>query len=188
MKKTIFNSIQPKLGAAIQLSWRPGTPANGDSHPPKKNTLVNAVDSDGHTDGIRLRQAYLTGDTKATPIVPSNKRFAEVVVDPSATSAPGTNPKLYRVSNGHGGVMCEGCHGSTHAIWPNANPNANDNLTASQLQGHTGPIVECNACHGTTDLGNTLDGPHGMHPVGNTGFARGGVRRLFHPAPGAASR
>jgi hypothetical protein len=142
------------------------------------NTIVNAVDSEGHTDGIRLRQAYLTGDTKATPIVPGNKRFAEVVVDPNATSAPGTNPKLYRVSNGHGGVMCEGCHGSTHAIWPNANPNANDNLTASQLQGHTGPIAECSACHGTTDLGSTLDGPHGMHPVGNTSFARGGHENL----------
>jgi hypothetical protein len=142
------------------------------------NTVVNAVDTGGNTDGIRLRQAYLTGDTKATPIVPSNKRFAEVVVDPSATSAPGTNPKLYRVSNGHGGVMCEGCHGSTHAIWPNANPNANDNLTASQLQGHTGPIVECSTCHGTTDLGSTLDGPHGMHPVGSTSFARGGHENL----------
>jgi hypothetical protein len=142
------------------------------------NTVVNAVDTGGNTDGIRLRRAYLTGDTKATPIVPSNKRFAEVVVDPSATGAPGTNPKLYRVSNGHGGVMCEGCHGSTHAIWPNANPNANDNLTASQLQGHTGPIVECSTCHGTTDLGSTLDGPHGMHPVGNTRFARGGHENL----------
>ena len=71
---------------------------------------------------------------------------------------------LYRVSKGHGGVMCEGCHGSTHAIWPNANPWANDNVTATQIQGHSGTITECTVCH-EDSLGLTLDGPHGMHPV-----------------------
>jgi len=64
---------------------------------------------------------------------------------------------------GHGGVACEGCHGSTHAIWPNALPSANDNLAAVQLQGHTGTITECSSCH--TSLPLTLSGPHGMHNV-----------------------
>jgi len=71
---------------------------------------------------------------------------------------------LYRLSKGHGGVMCEGCHGSAHAIWPNANPWANDNVTANQIQGHSGTITECTVCH-EGGLGLTLDGPHGMHPV-----------------------
>jgi hypothetical protein len=143
------------------------------------NTIVNKVDTSGNTDGIRLRQAWLTGDAKATPIVPANKRFAEPAVPASFNgfNNPGAgNPQLYRVSTGHGGVMCEGCHGATHAEWPNANPNANDNVTARQLQGHTGTIIECSTCHGTT-MNNqiTLLGPHGMHPVGgDTSFARGG--------------
>jgi hypothetical protein len=147
------------------------------------NTIVNRVDTNGNPDGIRLRQAWRSGDKKATPIVPVNKRFAEpaVPVTYSGFANPGAgNPKLYRVSNGHGGVMCEGCHGATHAEWPNANPSANDNVTASQLQGHTGTIVECSTCHGTAmDSRNTLLGPHGMHPVGgNTSFARGGHENM----------
>ncbi len=123
-------------------------------------------------DGIRLIQAYRKGDATATPIVAANSRFAE-------------NQSLYRLSGsddnsgkGHNGVMCEGCHGSTHAIWPNANPIANDNVTASQVQGHTGTIVECDSCHAPGTLGNTLEGPHGMHPVGGTRFANGGHEKL----------
>ncbi len=134
-------------------------------------TLVNTVDTNGNTDGIRLRQAWRSGDAKATPIVPSNKRFAEPAVATSFNgfANPGAgNPRLYRVSTGHGGVMCEGCHGATHAEWPNANPSSNDNLSASELQGHTGTLIECSTCHGTgMDSQVTLNGPHGMHPVGN---------------------
>ena len=143
------------------------------------DTLVNTADTNGNTDGIRLRQAWRTGDSKATPIVPVNKRFAEPAVPATFNGFrnPGAgNPQLYRVSTGHGGVMCEGCHGATHAEWPNANPNANDNVTAVQLQGHTGTLVECQSCHGTAmNNRSTLNGPHGMHPVGgSTAFARGG--------------
>ncbi|MGB5442419.1 MAG: PKD domain-containing protein [Gammaproteobacteria bacterium] len=110
-------------------------------------------------DGIRLLQAYTT-DANA-PIERPNSRFAE-------------NESLYRLSGnettalesqGHAGIMCEGCHGSTHAIWPNANPFANDNVAAMQLQGHTGTLTECSTCHGDADLGLTQDGPHGMHQV-----------------------
>jgi hypothetical protein len=154
--------------------------------------IVNKVDTNGNTDGIRLRQAWKTGDAKATPIVPANKRFAEPAVPEgfNGFSNPGAgNPQLYRVSTGHGGVMCEGCHGATHAEWPNANPDANDNVTSVQLQGHTGTIVECSTCHGTTmNSRNTLGGPHGMHPVGsNTEFARGGHEDLAEDNPGACA-
>ncbi|MDB4575616.1 Ig-like domain-containing protein [bacterium] len=134
------------------------------------DVLVSPTDTLGNDDGIRLLAAYRTGDSKATPIVPTNKAFAENVV--TAEDMPGDpaaigNPKLYRVSTGHGGLFCESCHGSTHAEWPTANPNANDNVPASQLQGHSGYIAECTVCHEPNDeslpLGN--NGPHGMHPV-----------------------
>ena len=140
------------------------------------DTLVNTADTNGNIDGIRLRQAFKTGDGKATPIVPGNKRFAEPVVPASFNgfANPGAgNPQLYRVSTGHGGVMCEGCHGATHAEWPNGNPNANDNVTARQLQGHTGTITDCDTCHVTSQLpSNTQNGPHGMHLVNDSRFWR----------------
>lgn len=123
-------------------------------------------------DGIRLTQAYIKDDVTATPISAMASRFAE-------------NQSLYRLSGnddgsdkGHGGVMCEACHGSTHAIWPNANPLANDNVTSNQIQGHTGTIAECTSCHAKGTLGNTLGGPHGMHPVGGGTFADGGHEDL----------
>jgi hypothetical protein len=134
------------------------------------DVLVSPTDTLGNSDNIRLLAAYRTGDPKATPIVPTNKAFAENVV--TANDMPGDpaaigNPKLYRVSTGHGGLFCESCHGSTHAEWPTANPNANDNIPASQLQGHSGYIAECTVCHEPNDeslpMGN--NGPHGMHAV-----------------------
>ena len=138
-------------------------------------TLVSPTDTHNQPDGIRLRQAWRTGDAAARPIVAVNRRFAEQQV----SDANGTRQVLYRLSKGHEGVFCEACHGSTHAIWPNANPNANDNVAANQLQGHSGKIVECSTCH-TGDLGVNLDGPHGMHPVGDAGvkFAEGGHEDL----------
>lgn len=156
--------------------------------------LVNVKDTSGNKDGIRLRQAFLTGDVKATPIVPTNKRFAEPVIPAivDTFSNPGAgNPKLYRVSSGHGGVMCEGCHGPTHAEWPNADPNANDNVTARQLQGHTGTLNECSVCHVTSQLtATTQGGPHGMHLVNDSRFwgeAHGGVAEAENRKPGGGS-
>jgi hypothetical protein len=119
-------------------------------------------------DHIRLLRAYLGTDAKATPILPTNTRFAEPRV---ASGPPKGNPQLFRLSvDAHGGVFCEGCHGSTHAEWPVVNANANDNVTPTEVQGHGGKIVECDACH-TGSLGLTLAGPHGMHPVGNKGYS-----------------
>jgi hypothetical protein len=102
-------------------------------------------------DSVRLPQAWEGDVDVATPRIAANKRFAE------------NAGELYRNSLGHGGVACEGCHGSTHAIWPNAMPSSNDNVAATQLQGHAGTISECSTCH--TSLPLTLDGPHGMHNV-----------------------
>lgn len=106
-------------------------------------------------DGIRYVNAFRTGDLSASPFLATNKRFAE------QTNTP------YRLSKGHGGIACEGCHGSSHAWWANPDPAANDNVAAQQLQGHSGLIGECSTCHPST-LANTDKGPHGMHPVNST--------------------
>jgi hypothetical protein len=63
--------------------------------------------------------------------------------------------QLYRQSTGHGGVMCEGCHNSTHAEWPSARSEDNDNIVA--LQTTIGPLSDCRVCHGVNPAGL---GPH----------------------------
>ncbi|UZR30904.1 Ig-like domain-containing protein [Methylococcus mesophilus] len=89
---------------------------------------------------------------------------------------------LYRNSKDtHGNVPCAACHGGAHENWPNRDPKANDNVTAMQLQGHTGNILECNVCHTAdsfrleADLDGgqysgdakpgILGGPHNLHPI-----------------------
>lgn len=52
---------------------------------------------------------------------------------------------LFRFSRGHGGVYCEACHGSTHAILPTGTEN--DNLQSKLLQGEIGTIYQCSVCH-----------------------------------------
>jgi hypothetical protein len=54
--------------------------------------------------------------------------------------------KLYRNSKGHGGLFCETCHGSPHAILPSSQPA--DNIQNIALQGHAGTLKECKVCHG----------------------------------------
>ena len=172
------------------------------------NVVANLADNLGNADNIRLRQAWRVGDALAKPIVPTNTRFAENpipdtfngFVNPGAGTsefdtdgdavpdAIAANPKLYRVSTGHGGVFCEGCHGATHAEFDSDAPSlSNDDVTAMQLQGHAGTIVECSVCHADAmDDEITLDGPHGMHPVGaDTRFADGGHEYLAEQDPAA---
>ncbi|MCX5883562.1 MAG: cytochrome C [Deltaproteobacteria bacterium] len=105
------------------------------------------------------RTAYSNSPDTATPIVATNKRFAE------------QDNTLYRNSVGHNGVACESCHGSTHAEWPTS--QANDNLAATSIQGHDGKITECTACHGTGLPLTTNGGPHGMHNVNSQSWING---------------
>ncbi len=152
------NSPQPRVPWPTSRAAAPATRVITVITCPAANLIENTRDSNDNLDGIRLRQAYRIGDNKATPIVPTNKRFAEPEVPNSFNGFlnPGAgNPQLYRVSTGHGGVMCEGCHGATHAEWPNANDAANDNQTAKQLQGHAGTIADCTTCHSSSP-GNNL--------------------------------
>lgn len=122
-----------------------------------------------HSDGIRLKQAFKINDLSASAISAPTSRFAE------------NSSTLYRHSKGHGNVACEGCHGSTHAEFPNADPAANDNVASQQIQGHTGVIIECNACH--TSLALTINGPHGMHNVGDQNWTNGGHKNFYRSNP-----
>lgn len=67
--------------------------------------------------------------------------------------------KLYRNSVGHGGLYCEACHGSPHAILPSLEPN--DNIQNIALQGHAGTLSDCTVCHASVPNG---PGPHGVQP------------------------
>lgn len=105
---------------------------------------------------FRLRQAYVDGDDSASPLLALNRRFAE------------ENHELFRFSQGHGELACEFCHGSTHAVWPNASDSANDNEAAKKLQGYAGTIIECSVCHESGSLPITNHGPHGLHTVNDS--------------------
>jgi hypothetical protein len=74
---------------------------------------------------------------------------------PQYAENPGT---LYRNSIGHGGLYCESCHNSTHAILPSR--EVRDNLQTIALQGYAGTITECTVCHGLSVP--TGAGPHGL--------------------------
>ena len=142
------------------------------------DTAINTSDAMNNPDGLRLLMTYKLSNHTAN----GGSDNLQLMRFPESRFA--TTEALYRLSGadntpgdgiekGHGGLSCEGCHGSTHAIWPNKNPYSNDNKASNDIQGHTGPIIECASCH-EGDLGNTLEGPHGMHPVGNTSFSDGG--------------
>jgi hypothetical protein len=62
---------------------------------------------------------------------------------------------LYRHSKGHGGVYCEACHDSTHAIATSREPA--DAIKFVQLQGYNGTLSSCTVCHLTQPTGK---GPH----------------------------
>ena len=94
-----------------------------------------------------------------------NRRVAVDSTYATTANTPSAGLSLYRFSRGHGGLLCQACHGSTHAEYPSS--HANDNVASTQEQGHVGVLVECASCHGTQP--NTVSGgPHGMHPVGQS--------------------
>lgn len=59
---------------------------------------------------------------------------------------------VYRMRAGEGGIRCEACHGSTHALYPAENPYAKnrDNIQPMQYAGIPYPIgsnLTCKVCH-----------------------------------------
>ena len=95
---------------------------------------------------------------------------------------------LYRKSRDvHGNVPCAACHGGSHAIWPNPEPNANDNVTAVQLQGYEGTIMECSVCHTKTGFEDgklATDGKDPENPSKPVGGVAQGIRYLGAPLVG----
>ncbi len=62
-----------------------------------------------------------------------------------------TGATLYRNAAGHGGLACEACHGSPHAMIPTTEPI--DNYQALQYQDFTGvvkTIGSCGVCHSSS--------------------------------------
>lgn len=128
-----------------------------------------------------LKQGWADGDPAAATMHPVNARFAimptkekrpEKTAATAAHVAAGLAARtgetifidrevsqvLYRKSadvhgsGANGNLNCSACHGGSHSIWPNKDPNANDNLTARQLQGYDGNIAECSTCHVKDDF------------------------------------
>jgi hypothetical protein len=94
---------------------------------------------------------------------PGQHRVAADQTFATNADTPAAGLSLYRFSKGHGGLLCEACHGSTHAEFPSS--HRNDNIQSIAHQGHVGALIECSTCHATQPV--TIDGgPHGMHPVG----------------------
>lgn len=58
---------------------------------------------------------------------------------------------LFKNAKGHGGVFCETCHNSTHAVTPTI--NAADNTQSIALQNYAGPLKQCTLCHNSTPNG-----------------------------------
>jgi hypothetical protein len=141
-----------------------------------------------------LKRAFAADDPSATPLPAKTQRFAVQPGHPLETTEDNWLPVGYRTDtltlsaplyrrsrDTHGDVACAACHGGAHEVWPNRDPKANDNLTAIELQGHTGSILECAVCHaadafrlqgdldGGTYSGDAkagiLGGPHNLHPV-----------------------
>ena len=107
-----------------------------------------------HQEGHQYISALTSTGTLREAI---DNRFA------TTPNTPSSGFSLYRFSKGHGDLQCESCHGATHAIYPSH--EAGDNILSEQLQGHSGTLAECTACHSSIPL--TKDGgPHGMHSVG----------------------
>ncbi|MFT7074360.1 MAG: hypothetical protein ACJA0P_000359 [Planctomycetota bacterium] len=103
---------------------------------------------------IRYTDAY---DASGALRVPASNLFA------TNPDTPSQGFSLYRFSEGHGGLECAACHGSTHAIYPTTVDN--DNAQSMAFQGHVGTIMDCYACHQNLSENQMLDGPHGMHPT-----------------------
>ena len=151
-------------------------PRCGSCHTGDALDRLSGPDLVAAADGLRLQQAFRTADASASPLLPANKRFAE------------SDRASFRESKGHGGLLCEGCHGSPHAEWPNPLASHNDNLAAQQIQGHAGAIMECDACHALGSLALSLDGPHGMHNVNDMRWVKGGHGHFYEGNQGNQCR
>jgi len=152
--------------------------AMGDATDSAGNAVMQCQSCHGHMSsvGSSQRQGWLDepncqachhdGVRETSAIDPATNTLRHVIDTRFATNlnTPATGLSLYRFSKGHGKLQCEACHGATHAIYP---AHTADNQLSQTLQGHTGTVGECSACHNSVP--DTISGgPHGMHPVGQS--------------------
>ncbi len=213
-----FNKSSPGPdGNLLRLPWidEPDCSACHTGNANRGKTGANGFFSAGV-----MKTAFDETDRSATPRQPDESnpdliRFAVPVTamdigDVAYKSDGTTEPvisktRLFRVGkDNHGQVACAACHGAAHAIWPNRDPNANDNVTALQLQGHVGHIQECSVCHSadafakfedidegvraTDAKTGILGGPHNMHPVNDPNWWRQAVGDTVDSTPNQPKR
>ncbi|HTL59267.1 MAG TPA: PKD domain-containing protein [Candidatus Limnocylindrales bacterium] len=113
-----------------------------------------------HT-GTATRNA---GSLRYTTIFDGSGQLRQAVDSTFAAQTNSTVAALspFQTSAGHGGLKCASCHGAPHAELLSL--QANDNVQNQKLQGATGILTSCVACH-TNTPSSQLGGPHGMHPV-----------------------
>jgi hypothetical protein len=151
-------------------------PDCGSCHTGNANAGTNGTNG-FYSAGV-MKRAFDDSDPSATPRKPESQRFAvlpgknmlvemlENTVSPTIQFGSvdywwNMNMPLFRQSrDNHGNVPCAACHGGAHENWPNRDPKANDNVTAVQLQGYAGHILECNVCH-TADSFKELEDQDG---------------------------
>ncbi|MBI5057784.1 MAG: cytochrome C [Nitrospirae bacterium] len=127
---------------------------------------VGAPGRAGWTDLPRCQNCHYWSDAtrsyvRDTSVFDQSGNFRQT----ASIFSSGTN--LYKVGSGaggHGNVQCEACHGSTHAEYTTSEPN--DNVQSLRIQGHTGTISECSACHIRPLPVTSNGGPHGLHTIG----------------------
>ena len=143
----------PPLSIAIHKAHDEETQDCYDCHPGNQTQCLRDVMSQPPTNYWCTNchgDMLAVGDENRTPWMDEPR--CETCHEANFGENPGT---LYRFSIGHGGLYCESCHNSTHAILPSR--EARDNLQSIALQGYEGTIGECTVCHLTEpDSG----GPH----------------------------
>jgi hypothetical protein len=159
---SVTQCLRGPMGNALDASGKPemncqschgGMAAVG--NPGRIGWLNQPTCQSCHHDGKREISSL---SASGTLNVWADQRFA------SNANTPAAGFNLYRFSAGHGGLQCESCHGATHAEYPSS--EVNDNVLAKDVQGHTGTIAECTACHSTVPT-TVKGGPHGMHTTGS---------------------
>jgi uncharacterized protein (TIGR03437 family) len=119
----------------------------------------------GYIDMPNCQACHTTGAPRATNALDASGalRVNSDTTFATTPNQPVAGATLYRYSVGHGGLQCAACHGATHAEYESA--QSNDNLQSLDLQGATGPVRDCTACH-KSGVSSSSGGPHGMHQVG----------------------
>lgn len=125
---------------------------------------VGSATRNGWFDQPNCQACHYNGKRETTAL--SNGQIRVVSDNTFATNSnvPATGYSLYRFSEGHKGVKCEACHGSTHAVYPSSHNG--DNIQSIAHQGYAGTITECSVCHGDSVPLTENEGPHGMHTIG----------------------